>query len=145
MRQHVQLLLAALLVLIGGYAGYQLLFGLDTSSIVVVQRARGEVVHTTAAGASQSVSAGAQIGPRDRLTVGADGADSFATATHIPAGTLTSPPSPLALTVPSATSSRELADVDSTANTVPNTENSPWRVSTRNCWPASRVAARQNF
>ncbi len=72
MRQHVQLLLATLLVLIGGYAGYQLLFGMDSGSNVVIQRARGEVLHTTSAGATSAVAVGDRIGLRDRLRVGDD-------------------------------------------------------------------------
>ena len=70
MRQHLQVILAALLVLVAGYVGYKFLFvGIERTTLTVVI-ADGEVARITQGGATEDATAGMILTPRDRLQVG---------------------------------------------------------------------------
>lgn len=78
MREQVQTLLAAMLVLIGGFVGYSLLFSDGDEIGLSVVSTSGDVVRTDSDGQREDAAAGMRLLPRDELTVGAQGAAELA-------------------------------------------------------------------
>ncbi|MCK6506378.1 hypothetical protein L6R53_23890 [Myxococcota bacterium] len=70
MRQALQLVLAALLVLVLGYVGYRLVFSEDHTAGVEVVQAQGEVLRAGADGARAPLSQGDVVRARESVVVG---------------------------------------------------------------------------
>jgi hypothetical protein len=73
LRQATFVLLASLLVLISGYAGYRVIFGVDGAPRLVVREASGQVQRDDGDGMPRTANVGDVLEDRDRLKVGADG------------------------------------------------------------------------
>ena len=69
MRTHVQVLLAALLVIIGGWVGYTVMFGPEAVIGLTLVEVRGDVKRTDSAGQAQDVAVGVVLGVRDTVSV----------------------------------------------------------------------------
>ncbi|MDG1482125.1 MAG: FecR domain-containing protein [Myxococcota bacterium] len=78
MREQIQTLLAAMLVLIAGLVGYTLLFSDSDEIGLSVVSTSGVVVRTDKDGLQESATPGMRLLPKDELTVGAQGAAELA-------------------------------------------------------------------
>lgn len=70
MRQGLQLILSALLVLVAGYVGYRVVFAEDATPTVQVIEARGQVVRAGADGERAPLSVGDSVAARESVEVG---------------------------------------------------------------------------
>ncbi|RME29398.1 MAG: hypothetical protein D6798_00125 [Deltaproteobacteria bacterium] len=72
MKQGLQLLLAALMIMVGGFVGYKLLFARSDGPSVAVLDARGEVTRTRRDGSQEALSVGDELQRDDSVRVGDD-------------------------------------------------------------------------